>query len=610
MAYPGCSVEIAFDDGPYVAIPTWTDIRSYVRSVSISRGRDSDASNFEAGTATVVLDNRDRRFDPFYTAGPYYGKLLPRRQILIRGEPPGSVGTGRAIFRGYVSGWPVELSESGYDSTVTLSCFDLQGLMAEEELPDDLSGDYILNTLTPRHYWPLDDPLNPANNSTLELKDYGSTPMPLRAPTSYVGNAAGLAAGISDTCLVIASGNVVDVAGTLPNAPTAGAMSVALWWQQTAPDITPVIFQADLGRVIETTYDPTTNDLEVSVYDGTNVRLYRNAAVYLDVTVPHHLAVSQPSTFTTTPTVWVDGLEVAMTFISSTASAITLGESFTLLNGRFQSAAVFAATLTTTQVRTIYNLAANRVLESTSERFTRIMGYSSVPAALYGFSGTASYEVFEIGAGGPPIVQELQLLADSEGGNLWFTRGGVLRLTSRNSIFSGDSITSQASFGGTGITVEPILRYRYDDDSIINDVTVGYSGDGGVTVQDATSISTYGQKSASIPTYLSTADQADDLADLLVGFSSDPKIALDGFRVNVDADSADWDTILQLDLLDRITVTIQQRTGANITVPQLIQAIDYQIVPGRWDMTITGTTRFTNPFILDSSLLDGDDLII
>jgi len=74
MAYPTPIVEIAFDDGPYVASPTWTDVSQYVRRMSIDRGRSDDWADFN-GTATVVLNNRTRLFDPYYTSGTYYGKF-------------------------------------------------------------------------------------------------------------------------------------------------------------------------------------------------------------------------------------------------------------------------------------------------------------------------------------------------------------------------------------------------------------------------------------------------------------------------------------------------------------------------------------------------------
>ena len=142
MAYPTPKVEVAFDDGPYVASPTWTDITSYVRGMDTERGRSDDWGNFY-GAATVVLDNRTRRFDPFYTSGVYYGKLLPRRQIRISAVYG---GTTYPVFRGFIAGWPPSWTDAGYDSTVSLSCFDALGLLSSENLPADWAHQYILTT--------------------------------------------------------------------------------------------------------------------------------------------------------------------------------------------------------------------------------------------------------------------------------------------------------------------------------------------------------------------------------------------------------------------------------------------------------------------------------
>ena len=135
MAYPVAKVEIAFNDGPYVASPTWTDITSYAREMSIDRGRDDDWGEFY-GSASVVLDNRTRLFDPFYTSGTYYGKLLPRRQIKISAIYG---GTTYPVFRGFITGWPPTWTDAGKDSTVTLNCFDALGLLASDSLPADRS---------------------------------------------------------------------------------------------------------------------------------------------------------------------------------------------------------------------------------------------------------------------------------------------------------------------------------------------------------------------------------------------------------------------------------------------------------------------------------------
>lgn len=70
MSVPTLIAEVMFNS------PTWTDISPYVRSATVRRGSsrvDSPTLRYEAGTAVLKLDNRDRRFDPTNLFGPYVG---------------------------------------------------------------------------------------------------------------------------------------------------------------------------------------------------------------------------------------------------------------------------------------------------------------------------------------------------------------------------------------------------------------------------------------------------------------------------------------------------------------------------------------------------------
>jgi hypothetical protein len=63
---PTLTVEIAFDSSPTAESPSWTDVSFLLRSFSISRGRQYALGRYEAGTARIRLDNRERRFDPAF----------------------------------------------------------------------------------------------------------------------------------------------------------------------------------------------------------------------------------------------------------------------------------------------------------------------------------------------------------------------------------------------------------------------------------------------------------------------------------------------------------------------------------------------------------------
>lgn len=111
-------VEIAFATAPTVA-PTWTDVSAYVESFSLRRGRQSPLESAGAGTATVRLDNGDRRFDP-QGGGPYAGNLKPMRRIRISAAWKGEL---YPLFTGYVDGFPQRRENYGHQF-VDVSCSD------------------------------------------------------------------------------------------------------------------------------------------------------------------------------------------------------------------------------------------------------------------------------------------------------------------------------------------------------------------------------------------------------------------------------------------------------------------------------------------------------
>lgn len=98
------------------------DVTSYVRSVSTNRGRSRQLDDYRAGSATIVLDNRTRIFDPLNEDGPYYGSILPRIYVEITSH-------GYPIFYGIVTDWDINYDIANND-TVSLSCSDGFSILA------------------------------------------------------------------------------------------------------------------------------------------------------------------------------------------------------------------------------------------------------------------------------------------------------------------------------------------------------------------------------------------------------------------------------------------------------------------------------------------------
>lgn len=124
MTLPTLQVLVAFATAP-LASPTYVDITAYVRSLRIRRGRNNELNRIETSTATLELDNADRRFEPFYSGSPYYPNVIPTRRIQIRAV---WAGVTYYLFTGFISGWPLDWDHENGDSHVKITAYDQQAL--------------------------------------------------------------------------------------------------------------------------------------------------------------------------------------------------------------------------------------------------------------------------------------------------------------------------------------------------------------------------------------------------------------------------------------------------------------------------------------------------
>ena len=102
------------------------NITDQVMAVSTRRGRNRILSNFEAGTATVTINDPTSAFNPQNASGPYYGKLLPLRKIRIYADLEYEGSTVRiALFSGYINSFDTSFYQGQQQtSTVVLQCTD------------------------------------------------------------------------------------------------------------------------------------------------------------------------------------------------------------------------------------------------------------------------------------------------------------------------------------------------------------------------------------------------------------------------------------------------------------------------------------------------------
>ena len=129
----------------------YADISLYVQSVSVERGKTNLLDNYDAGNASIVLDNTERIFDPLGTS-PFSGQLLPRRGIRIFSD-------GVYLFDGIVEDWKLNYDKGG-DNTAAAVATDRFLLLANQELDaytntEQKSGDRINTVLNKAEVlWP------------------------------------------------------------------------------------------------------------------------------------------------------------------------------------------------------------------------------------------------------------------------------------------------------------------------------------------------------------------------------------------------------------------------------------------------------------------------
>lgn len=120
------------------------DITDRVRTIRVQRGRARNFTNYTAGALSVEINNHDRAFDPLFTASPYYGNIVPRREIRI-------TSGGVRQFTGWIDDWDLTYTPDG-NSIATATAYDAFMILAKQALtgetpPEELTGARINRAL-------------------------------------------------------------------------------------------------------------------------------------------------------------------------------------------------------------------------------------------------------------------------------------------------------------------------------------------------------------------------------------------------------------------------------------------------------------------------------
>jgi hypothetical protein len=133
---PTLTTRIAFATAP-LATPTWaTQDANKLLGFVTERGRASELDDFQPGTATLTLDNRDRAYDPANTSGANYGNLKPRKRASLQASWD---AVTYDIFDGFVTSWPQKWE--AMMATVELPLTDAFAIFQKETFSTALTPD-------------------------------------------------------------------------------------------------------------------------------------------------------------------------------------------------------------------------------------------------------------------------------------------------------------------------------------------------------------------------------------------------------------------------------------------------------------------------------------
>jgi hypothetical protein len=612
MPVPTLTVEVAFASDPLTASPSWTDITAYVRDspgVSISRGRTNEVSTFGAGQLSLTLDNRDRRFDPLHTSGPYYGQLLPRKQIRVRATWS---ATSYDLFRGFVVGWPTKHPRVGRDSVVDLVAIDGLALLNDMLMPDQVFryADTTIGSLFAFFR-------SAGADGWLDAK--GGRVLSLSSGTAqFTDSDLALSTELSRP-VVFSSGTAWSLPVTVDIRPGFSTpFSYSFWLQTTGAGASSSNWMAILGDGGKQRIG--IDNLGLVQYEGSawTAGFIPSAQSTLAVNdgQPHHVVVVHDGTLIR---IYIDGVDRTGFYTAppSSCNIRHVGRPNptsvdTYFVGTLQDVAFFTKALSATEAQGLYGASVGVVQQSSATRVGFVLDSVGWPASWRSLTSTGVGVCGTLQTAGQSALTELQLAAATEQGRMFVDRSGNVALQGR--FWSSTDVrgsTTQVTFAddGTGVSFQGFGGFDAGDREVVNDVTVSGAA-GAQRSSDAASITAHGQRAVSVQTEVPDLEQARSIAAGIVYLRKTPRSRAMPVSVSL-TDTSSFASLLSLEVGDRVAVKITPMSvGSAITQTLHVEQVNWSISLSEWVVEVGGPpTPPAGWFILGTSSLGGSDVL-
>lgn len=607
-------VEVAFSTDPLATTPTWTDVTAFVRrdGFRVFRGKTSEDGSIAPGTATIVLANRDRRFDPDYASSPYNPNVKPMRRIRITATQSSTTYT---VFTGFVTSWRNDWTIE--DGVSIVQCVDSTWWAANEPLPPSAHAQAVLS-FAPALYYSFQDPefIDDLGPRGLDAASVDS-PIAGGLATVDLGNPVGASIALSSTDEDLFAG----VGRTFAIADAFEPRAVSFWF---SGPLTYVSYRAQARSGL----DVYVRDSEIFIEyshdtDGRSQTSFGGFAtgVRVDPT-SRHVVVSCDST---NALVYVNG-QLRATIALLLVDASLFGDTYNFLatfdnQSTLSHISYYDTTLDSGEVQELWESGFHAYGHPRGEmsggRINRVLDSSGWPSALRSIDAGRTMQGAYLPAG-MRAVEYLRLVAESERGVLFVDVLGRISFRDRVSLVAADSGFTFSDDGATG-------SIKYDEleldgstvDTVRNIVTVSYSTVGGITRRDTASITAYGASQLFIdgPT-IPNARTASNLAAFELAQRKDPRTRVTSIRSvvrNRTTTANQLEKLLSLELGDIVGVEI---TPLGVT-PQvvkrcIVQGIEHEVDAEQWSVRLymSPAPTETGWFTVGTSSLGGTDVLL
>jgi hypothetical protein len=598
--------------------PVWTDLSSRVREGSVTRGRQRELDQTQAGRATFVLDNRDRALDPDNSASTFSPNVIPMRRI--KAEAFYNKVT-YPLFDGYVDGWPQQWEAAGTergDAFTTVDATDGFKILAGEELP---SSPYAAEVLfdSPRMWFRLGDQIAFSSTTGQQVVSDSVAGFVGTVVGSPTVGAEGLAASDADTSMQFTTLDIPTSTGARIDDSSAAIVGSGPFTIDMLVKPTALLWlNPTTGQPVDTTpwalfeqFDPGGSNgtsvtilrtagnvgrIQFVVDTGAAGRLSVNSNMLLTLGEKYHVACTWGGTGQPLR-IYVNGVDVTGFFATTTgslsANAVRLGHSIfvpgvTGVQGFLDEVAVYPTLLSAARIAAHHSAGLNAWgNELSGERINRILdliGWSDADRAVD--AGSLNVQGSALGTS---ALEYMRLIEETENGLIFMTANGKFRFRSRNAILLPPYTTPQTGFGdGEGELPYSDLELSFDDELLKNSVRVQREGGVQMIAEDAASISKYRKRSHDRTGLLYMNDNESlSSAQWIIAHYGEPRLRVNKIVLQPQRDDRlVFPAVLAREIGDRISITRRPLGGgAPIDKDVHVEGMTHKFSNRKWETT-------------------------